>query len=140
MADAVTFLAPLPPVGLRRNRLTSRYGWQKVMRREYSEAVWLAYRDGTSPYPVLPVEPWKQAHIRLEWRSRRTPPDADNALASCKALIDCLRVQRASDSKDDKRYWLGIIEDDGEGVTMSITTNKVPKPISEGVLVTVTKR
>lgn len=136
----ITFLAPLPPPGLRRNTLSPRYGWLKLLRRDYSEAVYVASRVGaavTRQGNGASGMPWKQAHVELDWRSRRRGPDADNALASCKALIDCLRMQRQGDSVDDKRYWLGIIEDDGADVTMAVTVTKIRAPEPEGVLVTV---
>ena len=124
MAEAIRFLAPLPPVALRRNRETRSHNWRAALIREYQEAVWIAGADhrGDDPYC------WWAARLRLTWRHHRQGPDHDNALASCKPLIDVLHCQ-------SKRS-LGLVWDDGpEHLAVELRTEKVQRKQDEGVLV-----
>jgi hypothetical protein len=70
--------------------------------------------------------PWEKAHVRLTWRHAGVAPDTDNALASCKALIDVLKATGPRP--------LGIFRDDSpDCMTVSLTTRKVAHRKDEGI-------
>lgn len=97
------FEVPLPPRGLRVNRATGCVGWRASLRRAYQEEVWCAGRTACDAHaPGQP--PWERARLRLTWHHAGVAPDADNALASLKALIDVLHTRSARP--------LGIVVDD----------------------------
>lgn len=115
MTDAVVaFMAPLPPPGLRRRSETRRVGYRAKLKRAYSRAVYGAWQAAGAPRPR---RPWQQARLRLVWRAVR-PPDRDNVMASCKALVDALRCQQASDGEG--RWWLGLIENDDPDCLLAV--------------------
>ena len=139
MSERITFLAPLPPVALRRNRETASRGWRARLVREYQEEVWCAGRAALpiSRCAVLHVEgrcpdelPWARARLTLTWFHHRAGPDADNALASCKWLIDVLKATGPRP--------LGIIQDDSpDCLDVAINVEKVRSKAEEGVLVSI---
>lgn len=144
-AAAISFLAPLPPYGLRRNSQYRSGAALKRLKDEYSEQVWCAGRQakrislrpvhGTVSWTGMEYEdePWERAHVRLEWRHHRVGPDRDNALASCKTLIDTLTTKG--------RRPLGIVLDDTpERLTVEIDVVRVRSKAEEGVYVTVEQR
>ena len=141
--ERITFLCPLPPHGLRRN---TQYRSPQALGRlkdEYSEAVWCAYWSGGATWTKATTVlgegwlykglsgvryPWQRAHLRLVWLHHRQGPDPDNALASCKALIDTLTTRG--------RRPLGLVVDDGpEHLTVELRVEKVRQKAWEGVWV-----
>lgn len=138
----ISFLVDLPPLALRRNSETAQRGFRARLVREYQEQVWCAgqrlvqtleaggYVQATMTCP--PAVPWPRAHLKLTWRHHRVGPDADNALASCKYLIDVLKATGPRP--------LGIFRDDSpDCLTVEIRTEKVKHKQDEGVLVEVTQ-
>lgn len=154
MTERIAFLAPLPPVALRRNRLTRSNAYARKLRREYSEQVWWAahmvgHSDGfTGPVVAPPTYwfddlPWERVRLVLTWRHHRVGPDIPNVIDNCKALIDTLRCQQASDMSnpkfDTQRYWLGLFRDDSPDCLVAVEprVEKVRSKAEEGVLVSI---
>lgn len=109
MRDVITFTVPLPPRGLRVRSRTQHTGYRAKLVREYQEQVWIAGDGGIADYAFDRADedetmPWEYARLTLAWHHVGVAPDADNALASCKALIDVLHTR-------SKRP-LGIVFDD----------------------------
>ena len=147
MSETITFTCPLPPIALRRNRETRSNGYRAALIREYQEQVWCAFHARH----VVPNDyghdvsycntsqlrfkggrgyPWERAKVTLTWRHHRAGPDEDNALASCKWLLDVLKATGPRP--------LGIVVDDSAAhMTVSLTTEKVRRKEDEGVIVTV---
>jgi hypothetical protein len=137
MAEVIRFAAPLPPVKLRRNSATHQHNYRAALVREYQETVWCGgwskivgawheHREGISGSIHGHHLPWEKAHVRLTWRHAGVAPDTDNALASCKALIDVLKATGPRP--------LGLfIDDSPEHMTVELTTCKVAKRTDEGV-------
>lgn len=131
MSDVIVFLAPLPPMGLRRNRqYKNNYGLMRL-KDAYAEEVWCigaqAMDEQHGGTPML-GRPWNRARLTLTWRHYHAGPDPDNALASCKALIDTLHTKG--------RRPLGIVVDDSpEHLETRIVVEKVRGKEREGVLV-----
>ena len=153
MTERIEFLVPLPPVALRRNRLTRNNAYARKLRREYSEAVWIAgqrlvetlvaggYVQSTMTCP--PAVPWERVRLVLTWRHHRVGPDVPNVIDNCKALIDTLRCQQPSDTSnpkfDTQRYWLGLFRDDSPDCLVAVEprVEKVRSKAEEGVLVSI---
>ena len=145
--ETISFAVPLPPTALRRNSQTANHHYRAKLVREYQEEVWCrfwAHGDGAvlDGFPehylvrtmvagvVIPGAPWERVKVTLVWKHHRAGPDQDNALASCKALIDVLhtRGQRP----------LGIFRDDSaDCMTVEMRTEKVRSKADEGVIVEV---
>jgi len=138
MSESVSFSCPLPPRALRTNHRTPHHGYRAALVREYQEQVWCAGRvaavELSSPpnihRSVLP--PWAKACVELVWRHAGVAPDEDNALASCKYLIDVLKATGPRP--------LRIVRDDSpDCLSVAITTRKVAHRAQEGVEVTVVR-
>ncbi len=127
MTDVIRFAVPLPPPGLRRNRETMNHGARAKLKDEYSERVWCAGRDASTPEDGRRDGwCWYRAHLRLTWKHAGVAPDHDNALASLKVLIDCLHTKG--------RRPLGIVIDDSpDHLTVELKTRKVAHRPDEGV-------
>lgn len=141
----ITFEAPLPPRGLRANHATHINAYRARLVREYQEAVWCAgwqalidqthidLSPGRRPDDAFgsAARPWEYARLSIQWRHAGVAPDADNALASLKALIDVLhtRSQRP----------LGIVVDDSPAhlVIERVELVKVRHRAEEGVRVSI---
>lgn len=138
------FLAPLPPPGLRRNSESRNARHKAALKRAYSEEVRDAYIFQAftgAARPRYVDMPWRKARLRLTWRSVRMPPDRDNALASCKALIDALRRQQPTDGEG--RSWLGLVENDDPGcldIEVDVVKLTPEERHLEGVLVEIVRR
>jgi Holliday junction resolvase RusA-like endonuclease len=108
-------------VKLRRNSATHQHNYRAALVREYQEQVWIAGQrinliidDGayitegivTAP----PIVPWERAEVRYTWYSTHET-DVDNIIASMKPALDVI--------KSTGPRPLGIIRDDGPGVTVT---------------------
>lgn len=138
MTETIRFEVPLPPGPLRRNRETAHRGYRSKLIREYQEQVWCAAKGNHGPQrfgecPMCDGDmPWPRAHLRLTWRHHRVGPDVDNALASCKWLIDVLKATGPRP--------LGIVQDDSpEHLTVKLTTEKVRSKAEECVVVEIAR-
>jgi Holliday junction resolvase RusA-like endonuclease len=126
----IEFACPLPPRGLRTRSRTQHTGYRSKLVREYQEEVWIA---GHQQQAVSVRPPWAKARLRLTWCYASNPPDADNALASLKHLIDVLHTK-------SKRP-LGIIVDDrADCLTIErVELEKVAHRHEERILVRIEK-
>ena len=141
MNESITFDCPLPPGPLRRNRETAHKGFRAALVRAYQEQVWCAgHMSGHSlqlgaaiaPPPFwYESMPWPKARLTLTWRHHRVGPDADNALASCKYLIDVLKATGPRP--------LGIFRDDSPDYLeiMPMQIVKIRSKAEEGITVLV---
>ena len=138
--ERVVFECALPPVALRRNSETAHKGYRAKLVREYAEQVWCAAMDETRSQ--LPRnrrwgwngKPWARASLRLTWRHHRAAPDPDNALASCKVLID---VCKSTGPRP-----LGIFRDDSPDCLHiePMVVEKVRTKAEECVVVSIERR
>ena len=137
--SAITFFVPLPPVRLRANSRYANHQGTRRLRREYSHdvlAAFLRLPDAGRRWRKAGC-PWPRARLTLTWRQCAPVSDEDNALASCKALLDCLKVAPAN-SYDPEMYYLGLFEDDSpEHLTINFADARVSKRTEQGVVVTV---
>ena len=133
MTESITFTCPLPPGPLRRNRETRSNGYRAALIREYQEQVWCSWGASHETRPGccdIPGAPWERVKVTLVWRHHRMGPDEDNALASCKWLLDVIKAT-------GPRPLAIVVDDSPAHMTVTLRTEKVRTKEAEGVLVTV---
>lgn len=144
MPDVIRFSVGLPHVALRRNSETRAIGYRSKLKRQWQEDVWCAgsvmydaqmrLRVNGQMTTQLPREvraiirswPWGEASVHYVWYSTHET-DADNIIATCKPLLDVLKATGPRP--------LGILADDGPGITVTAEWHKVAHRKDERVLV-----
>jgi hypothetical protein len=130
--------------------MTNNTAYRAKLVREYQEQVWCEGSDAVFRFDNQRIDmcmksgridpkkraewnagriPWDRATLTLTWRHHRVGPDADNALASCKPLIDVLKATGPRP--------LGIFVDDSPDCLeiMPMRVEKVASKSGEGIVI-----